>query len=395
MNDKKQPKIRFKGFADDWEQRKLGDIITFLNGRAYKQSELLDKGKYPVLRVGNFYTNDSWYYSNLELPDKNYANRGDLLYTWSATFGPHIWNGGKVIYHYHIWKLILSSKISKYFALTLLNADKEQLLSNTNGSTMIHVTKYEMESKVIGVPNLSEQESIGKFLVATDRLIAANQHKLDELKQLKKLLMQKIFSQEWRFKGFTDPWEQRKLKELTTLIKDGTHGTHEDGNDAFLLSAKNIKNGQVWIDPSSDRKISNNDYQSILKNYKMQKGDLLVSIVGTIGQTALFQESGVKVAFQRSVAIIRGNEKVKQDFLKATFDSSNVQKQLKRFSTMSAQAGVYLGDLNKLNIPYPSVNEQEKIGEIVNNTNMLIAANQQKLTQLKQLKKYLMQNMFV
>ncbi|OFA12581.1 type I restriction modification DNA specificity domain protein [Lentilactobacillus sunkii] len=158
-----------------WEQRKLGDIITFLNGRAYKQSELLDKGKYPVLRVGNFYTNDSWYYSNLELPDKNYANRGDLLYTWSATFGPHIWNGGKVIYHYHIWKLILSSKISKYFALTLLNADKEQLLSNTNGSTMIHVTKYEMESKVIGVPNLSEQESIGKFLVATDRLIAANQ----------------------------------------------------------------------------------------------------------------------------------------------------------------------------------------------------------------------------
>lgn len=77
--------------------------------------------------------------------------------------------------------------------MTLLNADKEQLLNNTNGSTMIHVTKHEMESKVIGVPKLAEQNSIGKFLVIMDRLIAANQHKLDQLKQLKKCLMQNMF----------------------------------------------------------------------------------------------------------------------------------------------------------------------------------------------------------
>ena len=102
------PEIRFPGFTGAWEQRKLGEIATFINGRAYSQPELLSSGKYKVLRVGNFYTNDSWYYSDLELGEKYYADYGDLLYTWSATFGPHIWLGDRVIYHYHIWKINLS-----------------------------------------------------------------------------------------------------------------------------------------------------------------------------------------------------------------------------------------------------------------------------------------------
>ena len=67
------PKIRFKGFTDDWEWRKLGEVATFINGRAYSQDELLCSGKYKVLRVGNFYTNDSWYYSDKEIDDKYYA----------------------------------------------------------------------------------------------------------------------------------------------------------------------------------------------------------------------------------------------------------------------------------------------------------------------------------
>lgn len=75
------PEIRFPGFTGAWEQRKLGEIATFINGRAYSQPELLSSGKYKVLRVGNFYTNDSWYYSDLELGEKYYADYGDLLYT--------------------------------------------------------------------------------------------------------------------------------------------------------------------------------------------------------------------------------------------------------------------------------------------------------------------------
>ena len=191
--DSKQPVLRFKDFHDDWEQRKLGEVATFINGRAYKQNELLDSGKYKVLRVGNFYTNDSWYYSNLELADKYYIDEGDLVYTWSATFGPHIWNGEKVIYHYHIWKIELSKFLDRDFTLQILEADKAKLLANTNGSTMIHVTKKDMESKVISLPNIEEQKKIGSYLMKFDSLITLHQRKQNHLKLLKKSLLQQMF----------------------------------------------------------------------------------------------------------------------------------------------------------------------------------------------------------
>ena len=191
--DEIKPEVRYKNFSDAWEQRKLGEVATFINGRAYKQNELLDSGKYKVLRVGNFYTNDSWYYSNLELADKYYIDEGDLVYTWSATFGPHIWNGEKVIYHYHIWKIELSKFLDRDFTLQILEADKAKLLANTNGSTMIHVTKKDMESKVISLPNIEEQKKIGSYLMKFDSLITLHQRKLEKLKQLKKFLLQNMF----------------------------------------------------------------------------------------------------------------------------------------------------------------------------------------------------------
>ena len=192
-NDEVAPEVRYKNFNDAWEQRKLGEVATFINGRAYKQNELLDSGKYKVLRVGNFYTNDSWYYSNLELADKYYIDEGDLVYTWSATFGPHIWNGEKVIYHYHIWKIELSKFLDRDFTLQILEADKAKLLANTNGSTMIHVTKKDMESKVISLPSIEEQKKIGSYLMKFDSLITLHHRKLEKLKQLKKFLLQNMF----------------------------------------------------------------------------------------------------------------------------------------------------------------------------------------------------------
>ena len=98
-----------------WETVELGSVATLLNGRAYKQDELLHDGKYPVLRVGNFFSNRDWYYSDLELEPEKYCDNGDLLFAWSASFGPKIWDGGKVIYHYPIWKIILTDSIDRAF----------------------------------------------------------------------------------------------------------------------------------------------------------------------------------------------------------------------------------------------------------------------------------------
>ena len=94
-----------------WKTSPLHKVSTLINGRAYKQNELLDSGKYRVLRVGNFFTNGNYYYSDLELEDDKYCDNGDLLFAWSASFGAFIWNEDKVIYHYHIWKVLYDNDI--------------------------------------------------------------------------------------------------------------------------------------------------------------------------------------------------------------------------------------------------------------------------------------------
>lgn len=232
-----KPKIRFKGYEEDWEQRKLGEVATFINGRAYSQDELLSNGKYKVLRVGNFYTNDSWYFSDMELDEKYYANDGDLLYTWSATFGPHIWRGGKVIYHYHIWKIELSDILEKRFAVQLLEQDKAKILSDKNGSTMVHITKSGMEQKEVLLPScVEEQAKIGAYFENLDHLITLHQRKCEETKKLKKYMLQKMFRQngkrvpEIRFAGFTDDWEQRKLENIVEVCSGRDYKHLEAGN---------------------------------------------------------------------------------------------------------------------------------------------------------------------
>lgn len=132
----------------------LEEVCRFINGRAYKQPELLGQGKYPVLRVGNFFTNDNWYYSDLELDEDKYCDKGDLLYAWSASFGPRIWEGDKVIYHYHIWKVMPDADvINKKFLYYLLEWDTKALKEeHGTGSTMMHVTKGAIEQRLVPIP---------------------------------------------------------------------------------------------------------------------------------------------------------------------------------------------------------------------------------------------------
>ncbi|MDK1733515.1 restriction endonuclease subunit S, partial [Dellaglioa algida] len=188
------PKIRFATFIGDWEQRKLGEAVSFLNGKAYKQQELLNEGKYRVLRVGNFNTNNKWYYSDLELEENKYANRGDLLYLWATDFKPEIWTHERVIFHYHIWKLVITTTdVDKQFLYVWLMNDREQIKKNTNGTTMVHVTKGNMEQRLFGFPSNEEQVKLGLFFKKFASIIDLHQQKIDKLQQIKKAYLQKMF----------------------------------------------------------------------------------------------------------------------------------------------------------------------------------------------------------
>lgn len=162
---------------EGWCWARLGDVMTFVNGRAYKKEELLSSGKYKVLRVGNFFTNDSWYYSDLELPDEKYCFKGDLLYAWSASFGPWIWEGDKTIFHYHIWNVKFNEdKLCKKYLYWFFEADKHIIKESTTGSTMIHVSMENMMPRLIPIPPLSIQhrivEKIEEVFSAIDKLQA-------------------------------------------------------------------------------------------------------------------------------------------------------------------------------------------------------------------------------
>ena len=152
-----------------WQKQKLSQNATLLNGRAYKQEELLDSGKYPVLRVGNFFSNRGWYYSDLELEPDKYCDNGDLLYAWSASFGPQIWKGSKVIYHYHIWKVIVGKAYDKMFLCKLLDYATSLLMGDTHGIAMMHLTKSGMEETEFIVPPISLQQQFAVFVEQVDK----------------------------------------------------------------------------------------------------------------------------------------------------------------------------------------------------------------------------------
>ena len=153
-----------------WETCELQKVSTLLNGRAYKQNELLDEGKYKVLRVGNFFTNSNYYYSNLELEPEKYCDDGDLLFAWSASFGAFIWNGGKVIYHYHIWKVLYDKqKLNIDYYRFLLNTMTAYFMKDVHGIGMVHLTKAGMEQYVLPIPPLALQQEFADKIEAIEK----------------------------------------------------------------------------------------------------------------------------------------------------------------------------------------------------------------------------------
>ena len=162
---------------------KLGDLCTFINGRAYLQPELQNSGKYKIVRVGNLSGgNNSWYYSDMELEPTKYCAKGDLLYAWACNFGPYIWKGDKTIYHYHIWKVINSEQIDKMYLYYLLKFMTNSFMGCVHGSTMLHITKENMESMEVRIhASIEEQCRIATILNKLDYKIELNRQINDNL----------------------------------------------------------------------------------------------------------------------------------------------------------------------------------------------------------------------
>lgn len=178
---------------EHWHCCRQKHHIRLINGRAYKDSEFEEDGKYRILRVGNLFSNPKWYTSSLELDDEKYCENGDLLYAWSMSYGPVIWSGEKVIYHYHIWKTQLSDDLDKRFAYYYLIALSNNIRAEAHATTMGFVTMGSMNNSYIVYPPVNEQVAIAGYLdekcLQLDALISEKQALIADLESYKKSLI--------------------------------------------------------------------------------------------------------------------------------------------------------------------------------------------------------------
>ncbi len=235
-----------------FEVFKFDDLATLINGRAYLMPELQDSGKYRIVRVGNFSGKDEWFWSDMELDEDKYCEAGDLLYKWACNFGPEIWKEEKVIYHYHIWKVLpKKGKVDKMFLYYYLQYATPMWLGGTNGTTMVHITKTNMEKKKVFIPSsVSEQKLIASVLTKYDELIENNENRIKCLEEMANSLYKEWFIR-FRFpgheitrmdNGIPFGWEHKKFSNLYDFSRGVSYSTEEieceDGIN--LINLKNI-----------------------------------------------------------------------------------------------------------------------------------------------------------
>lgn len=243
---------------------RFGDICEVLNGRAYKQNELLSSGKYPILRVGNFFLSDRWYYSDMELPENKYCDYEDLLFAWSASFGPKIWDGGKVIYHYHIWKLIPNDDVAdKFYLYYWLRHSVNRLTAGTHGSVMAHMTKGDMENQSIELPSLQTQKKISSILRTIDEKIHNNEAINNNLEQQAMALFKSWFIDYEPFDGqVPSTWKYGVLGDFVEIKRGGSPRPIQN----FLSDS-----GLHWLKISDATGISS-PFISEIKEYIIEEG---------------------------------------------------------------------------------------------------------------------------
>ena len=368
----------------EWEAMRLSDVCTLINGRAYKQNELLSKGKYKILRVGNFFTNDSWYFSDMELDPNKYAYKGDLLYAWSASFGPRFWTGDKVIYHYHIWKICNLRGINQQYLYFFLDYDASLLQRDTQGGTMHHITKENMEKRFIPVPPLAEQRKIAEVLGVWDEAIEKQARLIEKLALRKRGLMQQLLSAKLRLPGFSEPWKIHKLQELFTERNENNR------TDLPLLSITGDRG--VILQTESEKRDTSNDDKSKYK--RIAKGDIGYNTMRMWqGRSAL---SGLEGIVSPAYTIVVPNTTdVDGYYMSVLFKQPRLVYDFWTHSQglVGDTLNCKYRDFGQVHICCPPLAEQKAITEVLTAADREIELAKEKLERLRRQKRGLMQQL--
>ena len=371
-----------------WEKRKLGEISPLRGGFAFKSSEFKDKG-IPIIRISNIKSDgkvggDFVYYHEQEV-DQSYLlpQRAALLAMSGATTGKvailHKQHEGKYYQNQRVGYFSKVKDASYSFISVLIRSDLflKQLKSVLVAGAQPNVSSKEIDQFIFSVPaTLNEQEKIGTFFEYLDSLIAATQHKIDALEQAKKALLQRLFDQSWRFKGYSDPWEKRKLGDILNYEQP----------TPYIVRSENYQNSFPTPVLTAGK--------SLLLGYTNETNG--IKSASKSSPVIIFDD------FTTSSHLIDFPFKIKSSAMKILSPSNNDSDIYFSFGLLFSINYVsknherhWISQFSNFRVQVPSVHEQACVSRVLLNVTDLIAATQSRLSSLELLKKALLQDLFI
>lgn len=387
-----KPKIRFNGFTDDWEQRKLGELTIYRNGTGHEEKQS-ESGKYELINLNSISIDGGLKPSGKFIDEETETLLKDDLVMVLSDVGHGdllgrvaiIPENNRFVLNQRVALLRNNSSVDIKYLFSYINAHQIYFKKQGAGSSQLNISRGSVENFEVLLPHKDEQKKIGKYLSSIDNLITLHQRKCDGLKKLKKYMLQNMFPQNGektpkiRFQGFINAWEQRKLGDIAqiTMGQSPAGSTYSDVPSDYILVQGNADLENGWVKPRVwTTQITKQAYI----------GDLIMSVrapAGAMGKTSYNAVIG------RGVAAIKGNEFIYQLLVKM-----DKEGYWKKDSTGSTFESLNSESIKNAEIKLPSNEEQTVIGTYFEQLDHLITLHQRKVEQMKNLKKYMLQNMF-
>ena len=416
MKDKqaKYPQLRFKGFTDPWVQRNLSDLATFSKGKGYSKSDLVSDG-FPAILYGRMYTNYESQIDDIsdtfvaDATDAVLSQTGDVIVPGSGETPEDIVRASNV----NVSGIVLGGDIniirpdtekmdSTFLALTISNGQQQtELIKRAQGKSVVHLHNSDLKKVNVVAPLKDEQSAISSLFTQLDNLIAANQRKLDLLKEQKKGYLQKMFPKngakvpELRFAGFADDWEERKLSDL--FIKGGSGGTPKSTNKAFydgdipFLSISDITKSNGFIN-NTEKHISSDGLNSSAA-WIVSKGAISLAMYASVGKLAILNiDAATSQAFYNMIF----DDYDLRDLVYQRLNKANELSEWNKLISTGTQSNLNADKVKNFQMYLPKNHDEIKlISTFFQQLDNTIALHQRKLDLLKEQKKGFLQNMFV
>lgn len=369
---------------EEWEYKKLGEVASYINGFAFKPSQWSNTGT-PIVRIQNLNNPEASYnYYDGILPEKVKIKKGDLLISWSASLGAYLWMGDEAYLNQHIFKVQFDKlDIDKMYLKYAVSSKLDVMANLVHGATMKHIVKSDFDKTKIPYPPKSTQLSIVSELDKLNELI---QIKKEQLKDYD-ALAQSIF-----YEMFGDPvenekgWEVKKLMEICD-VRDGTHDSpkYVESSNYMLITSKNIVNRAISFDDVNY--ITEEDYNNINKRSKVDDGDIIMPMIGTIGNPVIVYLDNIHKFSIKNVALIKffHNTSILNRYLLELMISDSFRKYLLSLNKGGTQKFVALGTIRRMDIILPPLPLQQSFAHKIEQIERQKAAVQSTITDLETL----------